>query len=68
VIHPIIFLFSLVLMVIPALLGLTFALSCYIDIVRRIGFWKMDKYITQALLKHSYFYRKIHKSKAGSLR
>jgi len=63
--HPIIFLSSLVLMVIPALLGMTFALSCYIDIVRRIG-WKKDKYITQALLKkHSYFYRKIHKPKAA---
>jgi len=64
VIHPIISLFSFVLMVTPALLGMTFALSCYIDIGRRIG-WNKDKYITQALLKHSYFYRKIHKSKAA---
>jgi len=64
VMHPLIFLLSLVLLLLPALLGLVFALSCYMDIGHSLGYWKKDEKITQAFLKHSYFYRKIHRQKA----
>jgi len=61
--HPLIFLLSLALLSLPTLLGIVFALSCYVEVGRSIGNWKKDKRITQALLKYSYFYRKIHKQK-----
>jgi hypothetical protein len=66
VMHPLIFLLSLVLLLLPALLGLVFALSCYMDIGRSLGYWKKDEQITQAFLKHSYFYRKIHRQKGST--
>jgi hypothetical protein len=60
-INPITFLLSLTLLSLPALLGIAFALSCYIDMGRSFGYWRRNEQITKALLKHSYFYRKIHK-------
>jgi hypothetical protein len=64
VMHPLLFLLSLVLLSLPALLGLVFALSCYIDMGRSFGYWRRNEQITKALLKHSYFYRKIHRLKS----
>ncbi len=58
--HPLIFLFSLAVLLVPALLGIVFALNCYIDFGRSLGYWKKDEQIVQAFLRHSYFYRKIH--------
>jgi len=64
VMHPLLFLLSLVLLSLPALLGIAFALSCYIDMGRSFGYWRRNEQITKALLKHSYFYRKIHRLKS----
>ncbi|MDH7477784.1 MAG: hypothetical protein QHH17_05320 [Candidatus Bathyarchaeota archaeon] len=57
--HPLIFILSLALLFIPTLSGIVFALNCYLDFGRALGYWKRDEEITKAFLKHSYFYRKI---------
>ena len=57
--HPLIFLFSLALLLVPALLGIVFALNCYLDFGHSLGYWKKDNEVVKALLRHSYFYRKI---------
>lgn len=61
--HPLIFFLSLALLLIPALVGMLFALNCYMGFGSSLGCWKKDEQITQAFLKHSYFYRKIHRQK-----
>lgn len=56
---PFLFFLSLGLMLIPMLLGMVLALTCYLDFGSSLGFLKKDEEITKVFLKHSYFYRKI---------
>ena len=57
--HPLSFLLSLMLLSAPFILGMAFALSCYMDFGRSPG-WKKDKEIIKVFQEHSYFHRKIH--------
>ncbi|MGQ9625023.1 MAG: hypothetical protein ACUVT9_06595 [Candidatus Bathycorpusculaceae bacterium] len=57
--HPIAFLFSSALLIVPILLGIGFVLSCYLAMGETLGYGKKDEEITKTLLKHSYFYPKI---------
>jgi len=56
---PLFFILSVGLETIPMLLGIVFALTCYLDFGNSLRFWKKNEEITNILLKHSYFYRKI---------
>ncbi|MEM2459554.1 MAG: hypothetical protein QXG66_04915 [Candidatus Bathyarchaeia archaeon] len=56
---PLVFFLSVALMLIPMLLGMIFTLTCYLDFGSPPRLKGKDKEITTALLKHSYFYRKI---------
>lgn len=56
---------SLGLISIPMLLGMVFALTCYLDFGRSLGFWSKDAEIAKVFLKHSYFYRKIYGRKSA---
>lgn len=62
--HPLTFLFSLALLLVPTLLGIAFALNCYLAMGRPLGYWKKDEEIAKALLKHSFFYPKTYGRKA----
>jgi hypothetical protein len=57
---PLFFFLLLGLMFVPALLGMIFALTCYMDFGHSLGFWKKDEEIIKAFIKHSYFYRYLH--------
>ncbi|MEM2947755.1 MAG: hypothetical protein QXN96_05935 [Candidatus Bathyarchaeia archaeon] len=55
---PFFFVLSLGLMLTP-ILGIIFALTCYLDYEGTKRLWEKDNEIAGALLNHSYFYRKI---------
>ncbi|MGB9854720.1 MAG: hypothetical protein ACPLRY_07970 [Candidatus Bathyarchaeales archaeon] len=63
---PFFFFLSIGLMSIPMLLGLIFALTCYLDFESLQRFCRRDKEISAALLKHSYFYSKIFGRKSAT--
>ncbi|MGQ9506978.1 MAG: hypothetical protein ACUVTB_03845 [Candidatus Bathycorpusculaceae bacterium] len=65
VIHPLIFILSLALMLLPFLTGTVFALNCYLDFGRSLGYWKKDEEITKTFIKHSYFYPRTYGRKAA---
>jgi len=61
----ILFFCSIGFLVIPFILGIIFALLCYLDFASSLGIsaWRRDREIIEAISKYSFFYRNVFRRK-----